>query len=122
MDGLFTPSHAWSSISHDDSWMHGIYSVTEAFYPSPVGKIQHTLHQLGLGLHHQIEVTGHHEQIPRSPQRQKISRARCRSCCSSRRLPEGCYRKQRDKIAFENPIRLARKTICFSKSMQMHES
>ena len=31
------------------------------------------------------------------------SRACCRSCGSSRRLPEGCYRKRRDKIAFENP-------------------
>ena len=36
------------------------------------------------------------------------SRACCRSCCSSRRLPEGCDRKQRDKIAFENPIRPSR--------------
>jgi hypothetical protein len=33
------------------------------------------------------------------------SRACCRSCGSSRRRPEGCYRKRRDKIAFENPIR-----------------
>src|SRR5262249_31950143 len=40
--------------------------------------------------------------VPRSAAR---SRACYRSGCSSRRLPEGCYRKRRDKIAFENPIR-----------------
>jgi hypothetical protein len=34
------------------------------------------------------------------------SRACCRSCCSSRRLPEGCYRKRRDKIAIEIPSML----------------
>ncbi len=35
------------------------------------------------------------------------SRACCCSCGSSRRLPEGCYQKRRDKIAFENPLRLS---------------
>jgi hypothetical protein len=41
----------------------------------------------------------------RRPRRAALRRACYRSGCSSRRLPEGCYRKRRDKIAFENPIR-----------------
>ncbi len=40
------------------------------------------------------------------PRRAAPSHTCCRSCCSSRWLPEGCYRKRRDKIAFENTIRI----------------
>jgi hypothetical protein len=48
--------------------------------------------------------------------------------------PPSCYRQRRGKIAFENPIRQAeavdvadpdqaftRKTICFSRSIQLHD-
>ena len=46
-----------------------------------------------------------------APRSAAPSRACCRSCGSSRRLPEGCYRKRRDKTAFENPIRSVNPTV-----------
>jgi hypothetical protein len=49
-----------------------------------------------------------------SPLSAAPSRVCCRSCCSSRWLPEGCYRKRRDKIAFENPILFPILAVCDS--------
>jgi hypothetical protein len=46
-----------------------------------------------------------------TPRSAAPSRASCRSCGSSRRLPEGCYRKRRGKIAFEMPIRIMRRVF-----------